>query len=216
MNRRPHALSSLILGIGLSVLIGPGCHRETPPVESVAEDSGPEGSFKEIVKLFTDGIEGPGGSASGFISQNTGASSRFQVHNSVTSQLIPPAAPADPYRGTITVSSQSIYSFRRTQEDDEKKKDDDQSDQRGNSRRPTGNSDGSGSDFQSYDKNLVSEPSTDDKQPGPETPIRRPDKVDRNYDLVYEKGRWQLVTKLDPSTEAAVANAFDRALRLQP
>lgn len=216
MNCRPSVFSSALLGIGLSVLIASGCHRETPPAQSEAETSSPEAGFEEVVKLFTDGIEGPGGSATGFISQNSGASSRFQVHNSVSSKLIPPATPADPYRGTITVSSQSIYSYRHTPDDDDKKKDDDQSDQKNNSRKSTNNSDGSGSDFQSFDKNLVSDPTTDAKEPSLDIPIRRPDKIDRNYDLVYERGRWELVTKLDPNTEAAVANAFERALRLQP
>ena len=59
----------------------------------------------------------PGGAVSEFVTQKIGTSSRFQVHNTVTSQFIPPADASDPYRGTITVTSRSVYSLRRSVEE---------------------------------------------------------------------------------------------------
>jgi hypothetical protein len=37
----------------------------------------------------------------------------------------------------------------------------------------------------------------------------------RKYELVYEGGRWALVTPLDPKTEQSIQHAFDVALRTQ-
>ena len=72
------------------------------------EPATPESSFAKVVQFVKDGIELPG-DVSGFVTTNSGASSRFNVHNTVTSKLIPPATPNDPYRGTITVTSTSVY-----------------------------------------------------------------------------------------------------------
>lgn len=168
--------------------------------------------------MFKNGIEVSGGSASGFVAQTTGTSTRFQVHNTVTSELIPPAKPDDPFRGTITVSSQSIYSLRRSAEDDEKKATDEESAVGGNGPNAFDKAAESDSEFQSFDQGLVAGQTDDEKPAGEDAPVvqRRPDKVDRVYDLVYQGGRWELITKLDPKTEAAVENAFERALRLQP
>jgi hypothetical protein len=38
---------------------------------------------------------------------------------------------------------------------------------------------------------------------------------ERVYDLVYENGRWKLITELDPNTEESIQIAFDRALASQ-
>jgi hypothetical protein len=211
-------LLTLFFGMCIVVGVGAGCRREAAP-SALAEPelSTPEQSFTEIVEIFRNGMEMPGGDVSGFVTQNTGASSRFQVHNTVTSQFIAPAKPEDPYRGTITVSSQSIYSLRHSAEEDEKKNDEQNSaTDQGFGTHDDGNE--SGSDFQSFDQGLISDPTDDKKSGTDDAPIvqRRPDKVDRTYALVYQGNRWQLATKLDPKTEASVQNAFDRALRLQP
>jgi hypothetical protein len=218
MYRRHSNLFTLILGTCLAVA-GISCRRESSlPAHAASEHASPERSFEVLVDLVKDGMVLPGGSVSGFISQSTGTSSRFQVHNTVTSELIPPATPADPYRGKITITSQSVYSLRRSAEDNDQKKKDDQNAPANRGFGTRNDSDDSQSGFNSFDKGLVSD-SSDEKKPGAaeiESVQRRPDKVDRTYDLVYQNGRWELTTKLDPKTEASVENAFQRALRLQP
>jgi hypothetical protein len=202
----------------LSTIANTGCQRgSTSTDEAEANHTGPAESFAEIVEVFKDGMETPGGEASAFVASGATASTRFQVHNTVTSELTEPANPGDPYRGTITVSSQSIYSLRRVPgDDDDKKSKDDHRPQSndGFSLLDDGDADSS---FKSFDQGLVA-PGESEKSDTDAVAMvqRRPDKVDTNYDLLYKGGRWELVTKLDPKTEASVANAFDRALRLQP
>jgi len=218
MYRRHYILFTSILGTCIAVA-GTSCRRESsPPVQAAPERPAPETSFEALVELVKDGMVLPGGSASGFVSQNTGASSRFQVHNTVTSQLIPPATPADPYRGKITITSQSVYSLRRSAEDDDQKKRDEQNAPADRGFGTLDDSQNSYSGFNSFDRGLVSDSSDDEKSGAAEIESvqRRPDSVDRTYDLVYQGGRWELTTKLDPKTEASVENAFQRALRLQP
>ncbi len=217
MNRRLENLWASLFGAFLVAVACTGCRREPSTAEQAVAHATPEQGFEEIVRVFKDGIESPGGSASGFVAQNTGASSRFQVSNTVTSQLIKPAKPDDPYRGTITVTSQSIYSIRMAPDDDEKK-DDDKNASANNRQNPLDTTDTTNSGFESFDKGLVSQPPSDDKSSGSDAPIvqRRPDKVGHTYDLVYQGNSWKLVTKLDPKTEASIENAFERALRLQP
>ena len=218
MNRRHCILRTSILCGCIVAISSLGCRNEPTTAQSESARPSPEKSFTEVVDMFTKGIEVSGGSASGFVAQSTGASTRFQVHNTVTSKLIPPTKPDDPFRGTITVSSQSIYSLRRSAEDEEKKAKDEEPAIGGNGPNAFDKAAESGSEFQSFDQGLVAGPTDDKKPEGNDTPIvqRRPDKVDRVYDLVYQGGRWELITKLDPKTEAAVENAFERALRLQP
>jgi hypothetical protein len=48
-----------------------------------------------------------------------------------------------------------------------------------------------------------------------QTVARKETKHERTYHLVYESGRWKLITKLDPKTEKSIQYAFDQALRPQ-
>jgi hypothetical protein len=218
MNRGLYALLISLLGICVIAFVAVGCrHESASSVPTALPRATPEEGFEKVVEIFRDGMEIAGGS-SGFVTQDAGAGSRFQVHNTVTSELIAPSKPDEPYRGTITVSSQSIYSFHRQTDDDDKKdhkKNNDQPANGPNQSSTLGNSD---SDFKSFNQSVVSDPSQDDKGSSDGTPAveRRPDNVDRTYQLVYQGGRWELVTKLDPKTEASVQHAFERAFRLQP
>lgn len=217
MNRRDCHLLTAILGTWVVAVASTGCRRESVP--ATPERPTPEESFSAIAVLVKDGIELPGGGASGFIAQRTGASSRFQVHNTVSSQLVPPATPNDPYRGTITVTSQSIYSLHRSAEEAaEKKRKEEQDAAADRGFSLLDDSEDSDSGFNSFDQGLVSDSSDDERSKAAEIESvqRRPDKVDRTYDLVHQGGRWELTTKLDPKTEASVESAFQRALRLQP
>ena len=44
---------------------------------------------------------------------------------------------------------------------------------------------------------------------------RKKDEESRQYELIYENGRWDLKTKLDLETERMIQDAFQRALRTQ-
>lgn len=206
-------LSTLLIGV-----MSGGCNESSPAVHTAARQATPEDGFEAIVALVRDGIELPASDVGSLIAQRSGSSSRFQVHNAVASKLIPPAAAGDPYRGKITISSQSVYSLRRTADDDEDTKDRDKSES-SNSGWSQLDGDDSDSGFQSFDRNLVSDDDAQEegtKGSDIQSVQRRADKVDRVYDLEYRNGRWELITQLDPKTEASVKNAFDRALRLQP
>jgi len=219
MYRRHSIVLTSFLCTWIVALAGTGCRQEaTPPTPAVSERATPEESFAEIVEVFKNGMEIPGSNTSGFLTESGSASSRFQVHNTVTSRLIPPTSTDDFYHGMITVSSQSIYSLRRSAEEEADKEE--QNPVGGNGFGTMEEGQESGTEFQSFDGGLVTEPTSGNKAKSetaePTVVQRRPDKVDRVYELVYRGGRWELASKLDPKTEASVANAFDRALRLQP
>jgi hypothetical protein len=196
-----------------------GCHREPPSqVEAAIPRQTPEQSFQEIVRIVKDGIEmRGGGSVSGFVSQGTGASSRFQVNNTVTSEVIPPANSDDVYRGKITITSSSVYSLRRTGEESDDTRDEEKKVQ-DKSFSLLDDSEEESSGFDVMDDELVSaSPNGEKLDKGPiESIQRRADEEVRSYDFAYENGRWVLKTKLDPKTEASIENAFNRALSLQP
>lgn len=216
MNRRPLASWKSIFSMCFAALVGSGCDRAAPPSEQAAvERPAAEVSFEAIAEAVKDGIEVRGGDVTGFVTQQSSASSRFQVHNTVTSQLIPPATPNDPYRGTITVTSRSIYSLRRSAEEDDKNDQEDAPVDNGFG--PSSGTDEEDSGFNSLDNELVSD-SAGDEEAGAtelESVQRRSDEDIRNYELVYKDGRWELTSKLDPKTEKSVENAFNRALSLQ-
>jgi hypothetical protein len=197
---------------------GAGCRREqAPQADATASRPTPEASFAAIAKIITDGIEISGSDRSQTGAEEIGARGRFAVYNTVASKLIPPATPSDPYRGTITVTSKSVYSLRRTAEDeDKKKKEEEEAAAEANRFSLLDEEDDSG--FEVMDSDLVSaspEGSHDQKQAKPSV-IRQADEDVRTYDLVYRDGRWVLVTELDPETEQSIKKAFDRALRVQP
>jgi hypothetical protein len=195
-----------------------GCREKQPPSSPAAGAKvTPEASFKEIVRLVTDGVDLQGVSTStGFVSQDDRASSRFQVSNEVTSELIPPTDGSTAYRGTITVTSSSTYSLRRSADDAGDKKDQDHSLNDNGFSLLDDTDDDSG--FDSMDDQLVSAAPDGDSSGGEsiESVQRRTAKDVRDYELAYENNRWVLKTELDPETERSIAKAFERALRLQP
>jgi hypothetical protein len=216
MYRAYSILCLTVIAAGILAFVG-GCHRQAArEAHAAVEPDTPEASFAKVVRFVKDGIELPG-DVSGFVTTNSGASSRFNVHNTVTSKLIAPATPDDPYRGTITVTSTSVYALRRSVDDNEKK--DETNDAPAN--HGFGSLDGSdeaADGFHSFDPSLVG--SATDSQPESEQKIesvqRRSDEDQRTYELEYKNGRWELLSKLDPKTESSIENAFQRALRMQP
>jgi len=215
MNLRHCTFRLVLLAAGPLLAINSGCNEQ--PATSVPTAStrpSPEDSFQQIVQVITDGLELPG-AGSMFVTQRDGSSSRFQVHNSITSKLTPPAAANEPYRGTITVTSRSVYSLRKIEED---AKDDRPAEQGGFGMMDE--IDESGSGFEVMDRELVTGSKNDDKAGGQEIERvqRHSDEEVRNYEFAYENDRWVLKSKVDPKAEgqAAIASAIDRALRLQP
>jgi hypothetical protein len=221
---RYNAITWALVGASILGLISLGCSREDASSNGkrTASRPGPEESFDGIVRFVKDHIEtGAGGMPSGFVMESAGRRSQFIVHNEVTSEVIPPSKPDEPYRGTITVTSSSIYSLRRSEETD-------RSDKVANSKADQKNTaqgnmfDNAGSDdadMEVIDSNLVSSsPQARDTRPGPSetTVARQEDKNVSTFEFVYENDRWVLKTEPDENTERAIKGAFDRALSLQP
>ena len=217
MIRRSHNFVSVTFGVCVLAAAGTGCRRErAPKIDATASRPAPEVSFEAIAKIVTDGLEIRGsGAANSHGSEDIGARGRFAVYNTVASKLIPPATPTDPYRGTITVTSQSVYSLRRAAEDEDEKKDKENAAAEANRFSLMDDAD-EDSGFEVMDNDLVSAPEgSQADEEKTQSVIHKADKDVRTYDLVYKDGRWVLETTLDPATEQSIKNAFDRALRLQ-
>jgi hypothetical protein len=214
MIRRNYALSSFVVPAFCMVLAGAGCDQKpAAQVQPTAARPTPEKSFEDLARIAQDGIElSAGSSATGRVSQKTGASSRFQVYNTVTSEFIPPANANEVPRGTITVTTKSVYSLRQSAEDN----DDEVVEQKGFNLMDE--ADGQDSGYKVMDEQLITETPANNKRGKEEIESvqRHADEDVRTYDFAYENNRWVLKSKLDPDTEKSIENAFERALRLQP
>jgi hypothetical protein len=214
MIRRQYTIPSILLAVCALLVLG--CEQKpATPVPPVAVRATPEQSFEQIVQVVTDGLEMPG-AGSMFVTQKDGTSSRFQVHNSVTSQLTPPANANENYRGTIIVTSRSVYSLRQTKE--EKDEEEAPAEQSGFGMEEE--IDESGSGFQVMDQELISGSQSDDKTNAQEIERvqRHTDEEVRKFEFAYENDRWVIKSKVDPKAEgqAAIVGAITRALQLQP
>jgi hypothetical protein len=118
----------------------------------------------------------------------------------------------------ITVTSQSFYTILRTadpsKEDSRDKADKEKSAGTLDESDPDATSFDSGDSLSTTDE--TGKPSAPTTRPGDGSVARREgDQEVRKYELVYENGRWKLVTKLDEKTEKSIENAFNSALRVQ-
>ena len=127
----------------------------------------PEESFRLIVDTFRRRV--------GFVVSEGGNRSMMLGSYKVTDKLERPASESEPYKGVITVTSQSKYSMRRspTGEDGDP---DSGSDKNAAARDSDSSSKGGGENSASIAKAT---------QPTDDTVARRPDEQVRNYDLVY-------------------------------
>jgi hypothetical protein len=195
-------------------LIALGCQKkpaDTPAAQDAAETAQvtPEQSFELIVDTFRRGIEDV---QIGFdIPDGRGGRTMMTGRNVVTHQLIAPAKDGEPYQGQIKVASESHYSMQRSTEAVEvTEKAGDAADQQASS-----------SDIQVFDPVASADNSKGESRPAEPTNkngvtvAQAMNENERTYDLVYENGRWKLVTKLDPKTEESIKYAFDRALDSQ-
>jgi hypothetical protein len=214
--------SALIGAAFTFVAVGTSCRQQAEDPSNLAAtarstESGPEESFAIIVETFRRGVEDI---PIGFVVHEAGGHSRMTGKNEVSHELIRPAKEGDRYRGVITVKSQSSYSIQRSVEADGDVDTDGEVDE------GTGSAAQSQEDpaAQVYDPGLVgasdagaeaSPPPTATPDSSDVTVTRRADRKKRQYELVYENGRWVLTTKLDPNTEQSIEYAFDRALKTQ-
>jgi hypothetical protein len=138
--------------------------------------------------------------------------------NEVSHKLIPPAKKGDPYKAVIIVGSQSRYSIQRVKGDEESEE------QAARQRTDHFGDEAETSDLEVYDSDLVGP--TEDAKPDQRTAksasekvektvTRQADQQQREYELVYQDGKWMLITPLDPETEQSIENAFKRALDTQ-
>jgi hypothetical protein len=210
--KRGFCLSILLLAISLLGATVVGCREASGPRPSSrgsVNKSGPEESFKLIVETFRRGVEDV---PIGFVVRQESGQSMMTGKNEVSHELIRPTKEGEPYRATITVTSQSRYSIQRTNEEvpaEEQTENPSALDTTGDS------DDDDGQEI--FDANLVGGGSakTDTRRSSPGAPeqfiARRPDEGQQKYDLVYENGDWRLVTKLDPETEQSIRTAFEHA-----
>jgi hypothetical protein len=214
MIRRLYIVPSILMAACALLILG--CEQKpATPVPPIAVRATPEQSFEQIVKVVTDGLEMPG-AGSMFITQKDGSSTRFQVHNSVTSKLTPPAGANESYRGTIVVTSRSVYSLRQTKEEEDEEAAPAQQSSFGMEEEI----DAGGSGFQVMDDELITGSKNDGKAGGQEIERvqRHTDEEVRKFDFAYENDRWVITSKIDPKAEgqAAIVGAITRALQLQP
>ena len=147
--RAPSSLSA-------RAVVASGAH---PAVQAVPGRSSPEESFTRRLSIFARmAWKCLGGDVSGFVTQNTGASSRFQVHNTVTSQFIVRQSPRslswhhDPCRVSRFTRCAAVPKKRK------KKKDDEQNSAIDQGFGTLDEGDESGSGFQTFDQGLISDP----------------------------------------------------------
>jgi hypothetical protein len=215
--KRGYCSSMLILAITLLGATLVGCREASDPRPSAGgsvKKSGPEESFKLIVETFRRGVEDV---PIGFVVRQESGQSMMTGKNEVSHELIRPTKEGEPYRATITVTSQSRYSIQRTNEQqpaEEQPEEPSALDTNGDSADEDGQ--------EVFDSNLVGGVSAknETRRSAPGAPeqfiARRPDEGQQKYELVYENGDWHLVTKLDPETEQSIRTAFEHAGVLVP
>ncbi|HEX2474860.1 MAG TPA: hypothetical protein VHK01_08945 [Lacipirellulaceae bacterium] len=208
----PALLVSALLGASLT-----GCRDEAASSASAAaaraaKNPTPEESFQLIVDTFRRGLEDV---PIGFVMREEGGQSMMVGKREFSHELIKPTKEGEPYRATITVITQSRYSMQRSKAPEENGAEE-QTDEGSSGVEPLGEQDGE-SGLETFDSDLVSAPESkkDSRRPtaAPAEDIveRYPVEGQQKYDLVYENGRWSLITKLDPETEKSIRYAFERA-----
>ena len=209
------------LGVRLAVCAGIVCllgviascsHQSVATTTAVAKKHGkpgPEESFETIMDTFRRRMEE---TPVLFVVNNPNGRTSMTGTNKVSSKLVPPASPDEPYKATITVKSESRYSVKvsETPEDAGHEKSGNKSD------RLIPDKDKKGSD--SFDPSFAKGASDASKSAGATTHpteqvLPHTDIEEHKYDLLYQDGRWVLVTELNKETEQAIQNAFKSGAR---
>jgi hypothetical protein len=174
---------------------------------------GPKESFDTIMETFKRRMED---TPVGFVVNNSNGRSSLTGQNKVDYELIEPKTESDPFKAVVKVTSRSRYSMKVQSEVP------DESAREKNAKKtehmlPEKTTKGQ---EQPFDPSAA-KPSPDDSKSAA-TPTRTSEQVIphednevRKYDLLYQDGRWILVTELNKETEQAVQNAFKTALDTQ-
>ena len=176
---------------------------------------GPVESFDLIIETFRRRmVETP----IGFVISDSSGRSTMTGTNKVSHELVSPANETDPYKAVVTVTSQSRYSIKRTKDSSEDADREKNSDPKAdNPLAETGDDNG----IESFDPGLIGKPAAESPKAGApartteDVVARRPDKEVGKYELLYQNGRWILVTELSKETEQSIQNAFNSALATQ-
>jgi hypothetical protein len=203
--KRSHFICVLVVALAAGFA---GCQRPADEAKAPAQGTSgqptAEESFETVVDTFRRGVEDI---AIGFrVPDGSGGQTLMTGRNEVSHKLIPPAKPGDPYKAEITVTSQSEYSLQRSKAPSVQAESNQTAD--------------SGDDAQIYDPAVASAPdagneATTTADKNAVTVARTDNTYQRTYELIYENGRWKLLTKLDPKSEELIKFAFDRALGSQ-
>jgi hypothetical protein len=211
-------LAFLATSLGVAAACISCSHQDTHNSKAATAKNakpGPEESFDLIIETFRRRMEE---TPIGFVISDSSGRSTMTGTNKVSHELIRPANETDPYKAVITVTSQSRYSIKRAKDSsedaDREKNADPKAD---NPLAETGDDSG----VESFDPGLIGKPAAESSKtsgPARTTPdvIRRPpDEEVRKYELLYQNGRWILVTELSKETEQSIQNAFNSALDTQ-
>lgn len=217
MNRAAHRPT--LAALFLLIAICGGCDRDTQggANSSINGKPDPRESFQRIIDSFRRTVEDQPVS---FVASEGGSRSTMVGTNKVTSEIVPPTTQSDPYKAIVKVTSQSQYSLRRSKNGTEEN----EHDPNGKSQTKNPLDDQAEKAGFSKAKSNPDHDATKEKndkagsksnQPNEEIVTRRPDVQVRQYELIYENGRWRLVTQLNPKTEKSIQFAFDQALASQ-
>jgi hypothetical protein len=209
-------LCGIVSAVGFS-----GCEQKAPRAVQpasprVSANPTPEEKFDFIVETFRRGVEDPN---IFFRVPREGGHSMLAGQNAVSHELIKPTKDGEPYRGIITVTSQSHYSIERSSDRAEESAR--QEHARNQDSQSTLDDLNPSDGIDILDSDLAGQPSASGPTSRPNqatsesTVARRKDESDRKYELEYREGRWVLLTKLDPETEQGIQYAFDHALKTQ-
>ena len=176
---------------------------------------GPEESFDLIIETFRRRMEE---TPIGFVISDSSGRSTMTGTNKVSHELLRPANETDPYKAVVTVTSQSRYSIKRTKDSSEDAAREKNADPKADN--PLAET-GDDKSVESFDPGLIGKPAAEGSKTSTparttEDVIRRPpDDEVRKYELLYQDGRWILVTELSKETEQSIQNAFNSALSTQ-
>jgi hypothetical protein len=190
------------------------CNQQNSQSSAAAKNvkPGPEESFNVIYDTFRRQMEE---APVGFVVSDSNTRSMMSGAIKVSGDLIRPTNDTDPFKAVITVVSQSRYSITRTVEDVDEKPRDKDADAKQDDPLAVGD-DASFFDSGAKSKGTIENPAPrKTPRPGEEAVTRRPDEAERKFELLYQNGRWTLITKPNPDTEQAVQNAFKNALETQ-
>jgi len=209
----------ILLAMGaIAALSGTSCNHHSAGTKHTAAANakvGPEESFQPIIEMFRRRMEE---TPVGFVVSDASSRSTLTGTNKVSHEVIKPQNPDESYKAIITVTSQSRYWVARTKEDEESDRDKESKDAAAKNEKLSTDAPDE-KNGKSFDP--AGSVSGDSSRSGPgsiigeRTSIPSSDKDERKYELVYENGKWKLVTQLNPETEQSVQHAFENALATQ-